>query len=715
MGYLFSYDSGSTQNRNTWSLGIADLDKDGFLDYIAGNYNQQNAVYMNDGTGSFILNASSVESDATYSISVGDINNDGFLDYIGGNYNEPNSVYLKNGSGGYYLYETTDESNSTRSVIMADLNNDGYLDYIAGCSYQPNQIYINNGTGNFFLSESSSEEDNTFTIAVADLNNDGYQDYIAGNYGEQDRIYINNGSGSFSPIGTTSQSDNTRTISVADINNDGHIDLMTGNGPSPKGNDRVYINNGSGYFTLNISTSRQDRTYGLAIADINNDGYLDYISGNAGPGYNRVYLNDGMGNFSHYENSIWPNTTNSIAIADINNDGNLDYIAGNTGNNYVFLNNKKDNDYVLMLVKGTGSGVNRDGVGTSVRASLNGGLKGYRLVTAADSSQDGSMQLHFGLSSGTTHDINATFVSGKTVSCSVTPPTNFTLYQNGSSTNGVSCQVVDLPPDIVLMQPQNYHVTSDFDVNFTCVASDDNQLSSIGIYVWNSSGEVYSDTKAVTGTGNQSNWSVTSMTPDLYLWNCLVLDNASGFVQQPSNYSFRVQIIRSLVVKLVINNTDNIVYVPGVGETNSSVLNDQFYSTPPHFYLTSHLDDAVSGLVFSLQVPRLISVRRNASANTHSLIMDQDFDNSRVFLLFTQGNWRAVESRIALVEAGRFLTNILPSFSYGLGNKYSLDLALGYLDIDLQGKLRLRKGTHKLIIENNGTLEGKPVVVISRE
>ncbi len=652
----------------------------------------------------------------TNAISVADLDNDGDLDYMAGNYNEPNNVYLNNGTGHFTLSSSSAQSNNTMSIAVADLDNDGDLDYIAGNYNQPNNVYVNNGTGNFTILEASNEGEDTFSVAIADLDNDGDLDYIAGNYDQPNRVYLNNGTGHFTSLETSQQSDYTRTISIADLDNDGDMDYIAGNGPSPKGNDRVYINNGTGHFTLNSSTALQDRTYGLAAADLNNDGSLDFISGNAGPGKNRIYLKDIGGGFVLYENSPFMNTTNCIAAADLDGDGDLDYIAGNTGNNSIHLNGMDDSNYAVILIKGTKPYTSRDAIGTRVAAYLGGKMAGYRQLTAADSSQDGAIQLHFGLAAGGTYYINSTFMSGRMVSCSVTPPVNFIIYENGSSTGGVSCYVVDFPPGIVSMQPQNGNVTISMDVNFTCAVSDDNQLESVTIYIWNGTNdEYYSGTEYITGTANQSSWFVQSMVPDVYMWNCIPTDNASKEFQQPSNYSLRILLRNRLLVKLVINNTDNTVYIPGVGELNSSGLAYQRYSNPPRYYISSHLDDAVSALVFSMQIPRSIEAGSNATANTHHILVEQDMENSRAFLAFTLGSWRVIESRMALIEAGRFLTNILPSFSYGLGNRHSLDLALGYDDIDLQGRLMLRKGTHKVVIENNGTSGGKPVVVISRE
>ena len=70
---------------------------------------------------------------------------------------------------------------------------------------------------------------------------------------------------------------------------------------------------------------------------------------------------------------------------------------------------------------------------------------------------------------------------------------------------------------------------------------------------------------------------------------------------------------------------------------------------------------------------------------------------------------------MALIDSLKFLTNILPSFAYGLGKKHTLDLVLGYSSIDLRGTLIMRKGSHNIVIENNGTVGGKPVIVISKD
>jgi hypothetical protein len=714
MGDLF-YLSKNYGIQATYTVAIADLDNDGDQDYIAGNFNQPNQVYLNNGSGYFTLYESSVESNSTRKIAIADLDNDGDQDYIAGNFNQQNQIYLNNGSGHFTLYEIS-PSRSTYSIAIADLDLDGDVDYIEGNFNQQNRIYLNNGSGHFTLYESSQQSEDTASVAIADLDNDGDPDYISGNLGERNRVYKNNGSGHFTSFETNNEFDDTYSMAMGDIDLDGDIDYLSSDYDDV---NRVYLNDGTGHFEICLSCISVDdskSTLSIKTADLDNDGDLDYVSGNRDQ-ENKIYINNGTGYFSLYENSPETNATYAVAMADLDNDGDLDYLVGNNNQpNQIYLNNKNDNNYVLVYIKSTSSYVNKDGIGTKVAAYSYGSLAGYREVTAADPSQDGTNQLHFGLSDGNTYIINASFINGKNVSCAVIPPINFTLYDNGWSTNGVNCYVVDYPPEILLMQPLDGNITMDIDVNFTCEASDDIRLTNLTIYLWNSTNDLYySDTKDTTGIQNLSYWFIQAMTPDTYQWNCMVSDNVSQITGQPENYSLKVVIKNNLYVKLVINNTNNIVYIPGVGEANSSTLSKQIHGRPPHYYLASYLNNVVSGLVFSAQIPRNIEVGSNASANTHYLALEQDMEKSRVFLVFTLGNWREIETRMAMIEAGRFMTNIMPSFSYGLGNKYSLDLALGYADIDLQGRLRLLKGSHKIVLENNGTSGGKPVVVISSE
>ena len=120
----------------------------------------------------------------------------------------------------------------------------------------------------------------------------------------------------------------TGGVALFDYNNDGLIDIYLVNGSTIEaersGNntaeDRLFRNNGDGTFTdVTHQAGLGDRrwTMGVAIADVNNDGFDDIYITNYGA--NRLYLNNGDGTFrdfskeSHTDISGW---SSGAAFAD---------------------------------------------------------------------------------------------------------------------------------------------------------------------------------------------------------------------------------------------------------------------------------------------------------------------------------------------------------------------------------------------------------------
>ena len=252
-------------------------------------------------------------------VSTGDINNDGLPDiYFTANSKGHNKLYLNKGN--FVFEDITDKagvagtSDWCSGVTMADVNGDGFLDiYVSAVSNflglkGHNELFINNGNNTFTESAAKYGLDLiglSTQAAFFDYDHDGDLDCYILRHSKKphanivdtshrlikdsisgDRLFRNdlNASGKFTDVSTAAGIYQSNLgyglgLAVADINNDGWEDVYVGNDFHE--NDYYYINNGDGTFTE--SGAKHFRHYsrfsmGNDVADYNNDGQLDVIT-----------------------------------------------------------------------------------------------------------------------------------------------------------------------------------------------------------------------------------------------------------------------------------------------------------------------------------------------------------------------------------------------------------------------------------------------------
>lgn len=253
------------------------------------------------------------------------------------------------------------------AVAVGDFNNDGLQDLFFTGNQVSDRLYLNKGDLKF---EDVSEKSGITLhknkwksgAAVADVNNDGLLDiYICATISKDtaaraNLLLINQG---ISPEGYPVFKDMAAQYGVADTghssnaaffdyDNDGDLDLYVLTNVVEKGiptsyrpkindgtaanTDRLYRNNGDGTFT-NVSDEAgiifEGYGLGLAIADINQDGWQDIYVSNDYIANDLLYINNKDGTFSNViDRYIKHQSQFSMGndIADINNDGLPDII-----------------------------------------------------------------------------------------------------------------------------------------------------------------------------------------------------------------------------------------------------------------------------------------------------------------------------------------------------------------------------------------------------
>ena len=252
-------------------------------------------------------------------VAVGDFNNDEKPDLFFTGNQVPNKLYLNQGEFKFEDVSTTAgiaaEDRWKTGVAIVDINNDGLSDiYVCAAMYptpeeKANMLFVNQGlnaSGVPTFKEMAkqfgiADIGNSMNATFFDYDKDGYLDLyvlnnvdiheLPSNYREKiidgsalsnDRLYRNNGNNTFTDVtleaGITIEGYGLG-IAISDLNYDGWPDIYVSN--DYLSNDILYLNNHDGTFSNNADTLLKHQSkfsMGNDISDYNNDGFMDIIT-----------------------------------------------------------------------------------------------------------------------------------------------------------------------------------------------------------------------------------------------------------------------------------------------------------------------------------------------------------------------------------------------------------------------------------------------------
>jgi hypothetical protein len=346
-------------------MALGDADDDGDLDIVTGDGNSSNnmRLWTNDGSpfsGAWPdVTLGSLDQEAS-AVALGDLDIDGDLDVVAGNYTFTGpktlmvweNILVHRSREGYLPFEApTMVVSGTLDYVYAiaavDLDNDGDQDFVLGQQHGL-QMLRRDGGASWTSKWLGSIGDLVYSVVPADIDRDGDLDLVIGRDVTTDNvqiwvnplesggdIWVGDAPWSLKTVGTANGP--VQAIAVGDLDQNGTLDIATGC-VATTGNVQVWWHDGdpiAGTWSANaVGTAYQDSVESLALGDLDHDGYLDLVSGSssAGNGYLDVWHNDGSPFTGTWSNngvgSVAASTITSIALADLNADGNLDLVSG---------------------------------------------------------------------------------------------------------------------------------------------------------------------------------------------------------------------------------------------------------------------------------------------------------------------------------------------------------------------------------------------------
>ena len=406
-----------------YGMGIAaaDYDNDADPDLYFTNVGE-NRLFRNNGDKTFTDVTEFAEvGDSGWSTSAAffDADKDGWLDLFVCNY-----------------VEWTPETDVPCTVNLTGKKQ--YRTYCTPTVYpgQSCRFYRNQGNGTFADMTSQAGLYNplgkSLGVTLLDYNHDGWIDLAVANDTEPNFLYRNKGDGTFTDeavlmgiaFSETGKARGSMGIDAADVYNNGGTAIVIGNFSNEK-TGFFYADPNAAYFTDKTDragigkVSYRSLTFGTLLFDCDLDGALDLfcVNGHIEPEVLRyqqhtpyaqpssLFRNQGDGTFRDIAKTAGLNRVGvgrGCAYGDYDNDGDLDLLVSNNGvkdeySSAWLLRNDTEPSSNYIQVKTIGVRSNRDGIGASVRLTLEDSVQQQIVRTGGSYCSQSEMTLTFGV------------------------------------------------------------------------------------------------------------------------------------------------------------------------------------------------------------------------------------------------------------------------------------------------------------------------------
>lgn len=229
-------------------------------------------------------------------------------------------------------------------LAAGDVDADGDVDLVVCGGSGGLFILRNDGMGHFVSNAKYAIY--ALHALVADVNGDGKPDVVVTNGSNKLYVLLGPGPATSGWLATTT-GNGSIGAAAADLNGDGHLDLVTAN--TTDDTVSVLLGRGDGTFAAKVdyavdATAVPMSPTGVALGDLDGDGWKDIAVVGTGMDFTGVFLNSGTGTFGVVRTVASGSSARQVAIADLDADGRAELVV------------PRDTDAWVDVLFGTGGG-----------------------------------------------------------------------------------------------------------------------------------------------------------------------------------------------------------------------------------------------------------------------------------------------------------------------------------------------------------------------